>query len=709
MSTDYSVAKEEILQNFETGLTLGPNDLNVISETNQSVLLTNYLTLKGSAFSSLDRECWKYLVSYNFQYYTNWDLEEISEINLKDISYVNDTLIKVKNNNFTGFIPALDKTDLSPITLLACFLWDRMNIYSEHNRDLPVTKNTDPSTQNEWQFRVSTALDLKTESEYMSDLPLFRGKAVVQPISMNTVTKQYAKASKLSNTSYKKNNFFTKLVDPLYTEKRLVHRDLDKNKLLEFLNLKKNIIKPKSGPVRTSMNLYPIPNEIFDQQLEHKLIEFYTREHKLYYSGIDTSIDEEIEKFQTYRVCLDYFQKIFPHDQKLCVLLVKHLLIGVPLIYTKLPHGLIRSSFTNLKGKPGFNVYWDKVLSRDLKKLFKLESDDENLVDDEENKVKTLSTDGKDEVVVIQPPKTKNLRKKLGIVNESDAASIDVLRLTIYKEIYENCNDFTEFKEYLLAELLKNNVEVSKNRKNLGKKRKSDETFEPVVEDAQIIEAFEDEDEVSDDFAESEQKNDRIYQAIKRVKKSKVVKLPKTAEPDEKENNNIINDLPALKSTRQPAAEESDKEEIDPELKSTSPAEIQSNSELKIPKKLNEVSTVSQFVIDWFSPLGTQVTKLDRTYKAQWRSKEPLKSQYEFQKLFASTYKKLIKDMATQRGITDLNDASVKCAELLELYIQSKYNGDLKKFIKFLGFYQKSTGNMWYDLRALLDLHNESD
>lgn len=65
--------------------------------------------------------------------------------------------------------------------------------------------------------------------------------------------------------------------------------------------------------------------------------------------------------------------------------------------------------------------------------------------------------------------------------------------------------------------------------------------------------------------------------------------------------------------------------------------------------------------------------------------------------------------MATQRGITDLNDASVKCAELLELYIQSKYNGDLKKFIKFLGFYQKSTGNMWYDLRALLDLHNESD
>jgi len=97
MSTDYSVAKEEILQNFETGLTLGPNDLNVISETNQSVLLTNYLTLKGSAFSSLDRECWKYLVSYNFQYYTNWDLEEISEINLKDISYVNDTLIKEKN------------------------------------------------------------------------------------------------------------------------------------------------------------------------------------------------------------------------------------------------------------------------------------------------------------------------------------------------------------------------------------------------------------------------------------------------------------------------------------------------------------------------------------------------------------------------------------------------------------------------------------
>ena len=165
MAIDYSIAREEILQNFDTGLTLAPNDLNVISEINQSVLLTNYLTLKGSAFSSLDRECWKYLVSYNFQYYTNWDLEEVSEISLKDISYVNDTLIKVKNKNFIGFIPALDKTDLSPVTLLACFLWDRMNIYSEHNRDLPITKNTDQATQNEWQFRVETAIDLKSEEE----------------------------------------------------------------------------------------------------------------------------------------------------------------------------------------------------------------------------------------------------------------------------------------------------------------------------------------------------------------------------------------------------------------------------------------------------------------------------------------------------------------------------------------------------------------
>lgn len=707
MSKDYTIAKEEITQNFDTSLTLGPDDLNVISEINQSVLLTNYLTLKGSAFSSLDRECWKYLVSYNFQFYTNWDLEEISEISLKDITYVNDNLIKVKNKNFTGFIPALDKSDLSPITLLACFLWDRLNVYNEHNRDLPVTKNKDPSTQKEWEFRVATTLDLKTDSEFLTDLPLFRGKAVVQPISMNTVTKQYAKASKLSNTNYKKNNFFTKLVDPLYTEKRLVHRDLDMSKLLEFLNMKKNIIKPKSGHVRTSMNLYPIPNDIFDEKLESKIIEFYQREHDLYYSHVETSIDQDIEKFQTYRVCLDYFQKIFPHDDKLCVLLVKHLLIGVPLIYTKLPHGLIRSSFTNLKGKPGFNVYWDKMLSRDLKKIFKLESDDEAM-DDDVN-IKAVSSDVKDDMVVMYPSKGKSLRKKLGIVNESDAASIDVLRLTIYKEIYENCNDFTEFKEFILKELLKNNVEISKNRRNLGKKRKIEEAVGVPVEESPVVEAFEDGSASTSEQVEYEdnsKQDDRIYQAIKRAKKGKAIPLPKETEPEEKINESVVDDLPVLKHPKPPVVDESDKEAFDPELKNDESLETPS---LKIPKKLNDVTTVSQFVIDWFSPLGTQVTKLDKTHKGQWRAKEPIKSQYEFQKLFASTYKKLIKDMATQRGVTDLNDASVKCAELLELYVENKYEGDLKKFIKFLGFYKKSTGTMWYDLKALLNVYNESD
>ncbi|CAI8494927.1 unnamed protein product [Hanseniaspora opuntiae] len=638
MSKDYTIAKEEITQNFDTSLTLGPDDLNVISEINQ--------------------------ISYNFQFYTNWDLEEISEISLKDITYVNDSLIKVKNKNFTGFIPALDKSDLSPITLLACFLWDRLNVYNEHNRDLPVTKNTDPSTQKEWEFRVATTLDLKTDSEFLTDLPLFRGKAVVQPISMNTVTKQYAKASKLSNTNYKKNNFFTKLVDPLYTEKRLVHRDLDMSKLLEFLNMKKNIIKPKSGHVRTSMNLYPIPNDIFDEKLESKIIEFYQREHDLYYSHVETSIDQDIEKFQTYRVCLDYFQKIFPHDNKLCVLLVKHLLIGVPLIYTKLPHGLIRSSFTNLKGKPGFNVYWDKMLSRDLKKIFKLESDDEAM-DDDVN-IKAVSSNVKDDMVVI---------------------------LTIYKEIYENCNDFTEFKEFILKELLKNNVEISKNRRNLGKKRKIEEAVGVPVEESPVVEAFEDGSASTSEQVEYEdnsKQDDRIYQAIKRAKKGKAIPLPKETEPEEKINESVVDDLPVLKHPKPPMVDESDKEAFDPELKNDESLETPS---LKIPKKLNDVTTVSQFVIDWFSPLGTQVTKLDKTYRGQWRAKEPIKSQYEFQKLFASTYKKLIKDMATQRGVTDLNDASVKCAELLELYVENKYEGGLEEVHQVFGILQEEYRN----------------
>ena len=720
MSGDNKVAKEQILNSYETGLVLSPSDLTVLSDVNKNVLLTNYLTLKGTAFSNIDRECWKYLVSYNIQFFANWDLEEVSDLKLSDISYINDNLIKIENENFVSFLPSLDKSEISPITILACFLWDRMNVYEDHNRDLPVVYNTDATSASELKYRIATKADMSSNTQFVNDVPLFRGKSVLQKISMNTVTKQYSKANQLINKNYKKNEFFTKMENDLYSNKTLVYRDINKQKIIEYLNKGRNINKITSSFNKTSLTVDPILRELNEDNLEQKIINIYNKVQKETYKNISNSNEEkEIVKFQVYNAVKDNFKLIFPGDDKLVSLLAKHLLLGVPIIYSKLPHGLIRTSFNHLKNLPDFTVYWERMLTGRNQKM------DQN-VKQHLNSAESLD---------IGHNGGKN----------SATLSLDVIRLSIYKEIYENCKDFSDFREYLLKVLLKNGIETSKSKKRNFKKRKIEEVEEEeevVVEQPVEEEEEEEENEQNEQNSlepeemmdKAERQNDSVAligensPVVKKIKKSSTIKLPpKKIEKENEsqseinssnilpsknvENNSIITELPNLKlqqqqfqqkkvdaNTSQPvvgetsdlnpiAAINKESPEIDPELLAV--------DGIPIPETLNELVDVKTLVLDWFSPTTIQIAKLDKTYKSAWRSKEPLKSQYEFQKNFSSTFKKLTKKIIKEGSIKDLNMASATCVERLQEYVDSEFNGDLSEFLKFLNDYKNEHNKVW--------------
>lgn len=667
------VAKSQIIESYEADLVLSSSDLSVLSDVNKNVLLTNYLTLKGTAFSNIDRECWKYLVSYNMQFFSNWDLQEVSDVKLSEISYVNESLIKCESDNFVCFLPSLDKSEISPITMLACFLWDRINVYDDHNRDLPVVYNTDQKSSSELKYRIATKADLKSNIEFVNDVPLFRGKSVLQTISMNTVTKQYSKANQLINKNYKKHEFFTKLENDLYSQKSLVHREIDKDKIIQYLNQGKNINKSLSLFNKSSLSVYPILKELSDDALEETIVSIYNKaQNETYDETALKAQDEDIVKFQIYKSVFDHFKLIFPNDAKLVSLLTKHLLIGVPIIYSRLPHGLIRTSFNHLKVLPGFNVYWEKML------MGKNQTMHQNL--------KTNLNSGES--------------LKIESENNDSGVSLDVIRLHIYKEIYENCKNFTDFREYLLKVLLKNGIETSKSKTILNRKRKNDDNQAHSLKPENVQDL---EPEAHDVLLEEDKEP-----VGKKFKKAAVVKLPaRKNETDaiiynsllEKEtsNNNtsMITDVPALKQQavrsddKPPSSNPEAKEvpEIDPALVGL--------DGIPVPDSLNPLTDIKALVLDWFSPTTIQIAKLDKIYKDEWRNKEPIKSQYDFQKNFSSTFKKLAKKIIKEGSIKDLNMASATCVERLQEYVDSEFKGDLKEFLKFLNTYKNDTGKVW--------------
>ncbi|XBW34582.1 hypothetical protein QEN19_000145 [Hanseniaspora menglaensis] len=687
MSVDNIKAKQHVLASYENGLVFSQSDLAVLSDVNKNVLLTNYLTLKGTAFYNIDRECWKYLVSYNMQFFFNWDMQEVCDIKLSDIKYVNDTLIRCESNYFFAFLPALDKSEISPITMLACFLWDRMNVYEDHNRDLPVVYNTDARSASDLKYRIATKADMVSNVEFVNDVPLFRGKSVLQNISMNTVTKQYSKANQLINKSYKKNEFFTKLDNDLYLKRTLSHREINKTKILEYLNNGKNINKPITSITKSSLIIDPILKDLYDETLEKTIIDLYQEAHQENYDSESLkSAEQDVVKLQIYKFVEENFRLIFPNDDKLVSLLSKHLLIGVPLIYSKLPHGLIRTSFNHLKLLPGFTVYWEKMLSG------------KNQIIDQNVKTKLNSGE--------------QLNPKNNTQNSFDSVSLDVIKLSIYKEIYENCNDFTDFKEYLLKILLKNGVQTSKSKNILGKKRKSEFNRTNSVE----VE--------SDKKTISQNSFQGFEPSTKKVKINTIVKIPSNTKINEKyvdsENighnslllkedshnnvneNSIIDNLPLLKQRTLPVASEiptletpqlfteqfsKDNEAIDPALVAIEGYDI--------PEALNPLTNVKNLVLDWFSPKSTQISKLDKLYKANWRANEPLKSQYEFQKNFSPTFKKLTKRLIKEGSIEDMNMASATCVERIQEYVDAEFNGNLKDFLQFLNDYKRENGKIW--------------
>lgn len=672
-------AKSKIIESYEADLALSSSDLTILSDVNKNVLLTNYLTLKGTAFSNIDRECWKYLVSYNMQFFSNWDLQEVSAVKLSDISFINETLIKCESENFVCFLPSLDKSEISPITMLACFLWDRINVYDDHNRDLPVVYNTDQKSSSELKYRIATKADLKSNIEFVNDVPLFRGKSVLQTISMNTVTKQYSKANQLINKNYKKHEFFTKLENDLYSKKSLVHREIDKDKIIEHLNQGKNINKSLSLFNKSSLSVCPILKDLNDETVEETIIAIYNKAQNETYDEQDLKTqDEEIVKFQVYKSVYDHFKLIFPNDANLVSLLTKHLLIGVPIIYSRLPHGLIRTSFNHLKVLSGFNVYWEKMLV------------------------------GKNQIMNQNLKTNLNAGESLKVESGNNGAgvSLDVIRLHIYKEIYENCKNFTEFREYLLKVLLKNGIETSKSKTILNRKRKNEED---------TVHSLKPQNVQSVDVEQHELLHDDEKEPVgKKFKKAAVVKLPvRKSESDSiiynslleretsKNNTSMITDVPTLKQQLIRSDDKSpfsnqEKKDSDParEVPEIDPVLVGIDG-VPVVDSLNPLTDIKALVLDWFSPTTIQIAKLDKIYKDGWRNKEPIKSQYDFQKNFSFTFKKLAKKIIKEGSVKDLNMASATCVERLQEYVDSEFKGDLKEFLEFLNTYKKETGKVW--------------